>query len=651
LEFPHFFLTEDLHLIILIFFFIIIFILTYGILNISKKIFNNFKEILEILKSLNKNSFKNFITYWLFQKKVVRTTRGKFHLPIYIGIIILFFGTVIRAFDYYFYKGLVSGTSYVIFKLFMNVGGLMVLIGILVLLTIRLKLKPRELTYTWVDWLFLLGLLYIIVTGFILSGIVTIMINRPSWVDPIGYLFGILINSLVISDIETLYRILWLSHFFLAQFLIALIPWTKIGHWFYSFFNITFARKEVSSLKPIPNINEIVEKGENFGVIKLKDFSWKQKLDFLSCTFCGRCETKCPAFNSGKPLSPAKLIQNLRYALIKGREDNIVPNIINPDIIWSCTSCGACVFECPVSIHQVETIMDLRRGLVSRSENVPEQASATLNNVMRSGNTFGLSYYDRYEWVNSLIEKYGIEYAEEGKEYDYIYWLGCNISFDPSQRQNAEALIYILRKMNFKVAILREEMCCGEPIRKIGDEFTFQNNAKQIFDLLTKCKFKSLLVSCPHGYNTFKNDYSNLGYKIDVKHYVQVLYELIQEGKIKINKKVKEKLTYHDPCNLARWNNIYEEPRRVIEKFVENFEEMKRIKTNTFCCGAGGAQLFYQINIGERISKIRAKEASETGAKTLVVACPFCYSMLKGDTEELGLEIKDLAKLVAENME
>jgi Fe-S oxidoreductase/nitrate reductase gamma subunit len=651
LEFPHFFLTEDLHLIILIFFFIIIFILTYGILNISKKIFNKFKEILKILKSLNKNSFKNFITYWLFQKKVIGTTRGKFHLPIYIGIIILFFGTVIRAFDYYFYKGLVSGTSYVIFKLFMNVGGLMVLIGVLVLLTIRLKLKPRELTYTWVDWLFLLGLLYMIVTGFILSGIVTIMINRPVWVDPIGYLFGILINSLIIPDIETLYRILWLSHFFLAQFLIALIPWTKIGHWFYSFFNIIFARKEVSSLKPIPNINEIIEKGENFGVIKLKDFSWKQKLDFLSCTFCGRCETKCPAFNSGKPLSPAKLIQNLRYALIKGREDNIVPNIINPDIIWSCTACGACVFECPVSIHQVETIMDLRRGLVSRSENVPEQALATLNNVMRSGNTFGLSYYDRDEWVNSLIEKYGIEYAEEGKEYDYIYWLGCNISFDPSQRQNAEALIYILRKMNFKVAILREEMCCGEPIRKIGDEFTFQNNAKQIFDLLTKCKFKSLLVSCPHGYNTFKNDYSNLGYKIDVKHYVQVLYELIQEGKIKINKKFKERLTYHDPCNLARWNNIYEEPRKIIEKFAENFEEMKRIKTNTFCCGAGGAQLFYQINIGERISKIRAKEASETGAKTLVVACPFCYSMLKGDTEELGLEIKDLAKLVAENME
>jgi Fe-S oxidoreductase/nitrate reductase gamma subunit len=651
LEFPHFFLTEDLHLIILIFFFIIIFILTYGILNISKKIFNNFKEILEILKSLNKNSFKNFITYWLFQKKVIGTTRGKFHLLIYIGIIILFFGTVIRAFDYYFYKGLVSGTSYVIFKLFMNVGGLMVLIGILVLLTIRLKLKPRELTYTWVDWLFLLGLLYMIVTGFILSGIVTIMINRPVWVDPIGYLFGILINSLIIPDIETLYRILWLSHFFLAQFLIALIPWTKIGHWFYSFFNIIFARKEVSSLKPIPNINEIVEKGENFGVIKLEDFSWKQKLDFLSCTFCGRCETKCPAFNSGKPLSPAKLIQNLRYALIKGREDNIVPNTINPDIIWSCTACGACVFECPVLIHQVETIMDLRRGLVSRSENVPEQALATLNNVMRSGNTFGLSYYDRDEWINSLIEKYGIEYAEEGKEYDYIYWLGCNISFDPSQRQNAEALIYILRKMNFKVAILREEMCCGEPIRKIGDEFTFQNNAKQIFDLLTKCKFKSLLVSCPHGYNTFKNDYSTLGYKLDVKHYVQVLYELIQEGKIKINKKLKEKLTYHDPCNLARWNNIYEEPRRVIEKFAENFEEMKRIKTNTFCCGAGGAQLFYQINIGERISKIRAKEASETGAKTLVVACPFCYSMLKGDAEELGLEIKDLAKLVAENME
>jgi Fe-S oxidoreductase len=560
-------------------------------------------------------------------------------------------GTVIRAIDYYFYKGLVSGFSYVIFKLFMNLGGFMVLVGLLALLIIRIKIKPSELTYTWVDWLFLLGLLYMIITGFMLSGIVTIKTDRPLWVDPIGYLFGMLIISLIEANIEIFYRILWLSHLFLSQFLIALIPWTKIGHWFFSFFNIIFSRKEISLIRPILDINKLVEKGENFGVIKLKDFSWKQKLDFLSCTFCGRCETKCPAFNSGKPLSPAKLIQSLRYALIKGKEDVIVPNLIDPNIIWSCTACGACVYECPVFIHQFETILDLRRGVVSRSENVPEQALATLNNVMRSGNTFGLSYYDRDEWINSLIEKYGVEYAEEGKEYDYIYWFGCNINFDTVQRQNAEALIYILRKLNFRIAILKEEMCCGEPIRKIGDEFTFQNNAKQIFDMLSKCKYKSLLVSCPHGYNTFKNDYSTLGYKINVKHYVQLLYELIQEGKIKINKKFKERITFHDPCNLARWNNIYEEPRKILENVADNFNEMKRIKTNTFCCGAGGGQLFYQIQIGERISKIRTKEAAETGAKTLVVACPFCYSMLKGDAEEMGMEIKDLAKLVAESIE
>jgi Fe-S oxidoreductase/nitrate reductase gamma subunit len=618
---------------------------------IFKRVFNSINEFISLIKQLSLINLKNLYKYWILQKKVLKTKRGRIHLFIYIGIAILFAGTNIRAFDYYVYEGLISGTSYVIFKLFMNVGGIMLLFGIISLIIIRIKTRPRELTYNFIDWLFLGGLLYIGVTGFIMSGIVTILINRPYWVDPIGFLFGSLISLIVKNEIEPFYRILWLTHLFLSQFLIILIPWTKIGHWFYSFFNILFSRKNVSTLKPVININEKIEKGENFGVINLKDFSWKQKLDFLSCTFCGRCETKCPAFNSGKPLSPAKLIQALRKTLIEGQNDNVVPNILDADIIWSCTTCMACVYECPVLINHVETIIELRRGLISKAENIPDQATNTLNNVMRSGNTYGLSYYDREEWINMLISKYGIEYAEEGKEFDFIYWLGCNINFDQSQRENAEALIHILRKLNFRIAILKEEICCGEPIRKIGDEYTFVNNAKQIFETLSKYKFKCLILSCPHGYNTFKNDYSVLGYELNVKHYVQVLYELIEEGKLKISKKFKDEITYHDPCYLSRWNNIYEEPRKILKSVVEKINEMKRIKTNSFCCGAGGGQLFYQISSGERTSKIRVKEAAETGAKTLIVACPFCYSMLKGDAEEMGMIIKDLAKLIAESME
>lgn len=647
LSFPHFLLVEGLHIYVIALTILSSAIIIFLIFKRWKAIFHDINITNVVKLVFNKSSFRSLTTYWLFQGRVLRTPRGRMHMFIYIGIIILFIGTLIRAIDYYFAYGSISGFSYIVFKLFMNIGGLFLFIGTFYFILIRLIKRPTELTYRWDDWLFIGGLFFMSISGFVLSGIVTVVSDRPQWVDPIGSLFGLLVTN-VFSEVTVIYKYLWTIHLLLALVMIVLIPITKIGHWLYAFMNISLKEEKPTAVKPIYNILESVEHGKTFGVVGMDDFQWKQRLDFASCTRCGRCQTVCPAYESQKPLSPARLIQKLGMRIGQTNIE-VIPGIVESDEVWSCTTCGACVHECPVFINHTSTIVDLRRGLISRtSEHVPDQVYLTLNNVMRSGNPYGLSYYDRSEWLDEAVNELGIEYASEDSEYDYLYWLGCNINFDPTQRQTAKDLIRLVKIAGYKIAVLSEEICCGEPIRKLGDEVTYKIHVEKIVELLSRYKFKYLLVSCPHGYNNFKNYFSQFGYKIDVKHSTEVLREIIESGLVEVQKSDLV-VTYHDPCNLARWNDVHEDPRLVLHR-VADLKEMKRIRGGTFCCGAGGGQYFYQLNIGERISKIRVKEAKSTGASTIVVACPFCRIMLKEDAENEGLNVTDITTLVASSL-
>jgi Fe-S oxidoreductase len=358
-------------------------------------------------------------------------------------------------------------------------------------------------------------------------------------------------------------------------------------------------------------------------------------------------------------------------------DENIIGNKViqvNPEAIWSCVTCGACVYECPVTIHHLDTIIDLRRGMISTSsQEIPEDALNALYRLQQNGNPMGMNPVEKEQWFNELAQKFGDDIiAKEGEEYDYLYWIGCITSYDPRIRPVAESTIKILKDAGYKVGIPFEQGCCGEPARSIGDEALYVEYVKMNLEILSKYKFKKLLLNCPHGFNNFKNNYkkykslllkdeSTKGYadlleKLEVEHHSVVLSKLVKEGKIKPNKELNYALTYHDPCYLGRWNGIYNEPREVINNINGlRIKEMPRNRENSFCCGGGGGQLFYEIKRGERISTMRAEEASKTlgesNNKVVAVACPFCNTMFRGESGKFGFNVKDIAEILNESLE
>ncbi|RLG61951.1 iron-sulfur protein [Candidatus Geothermarchaeota archaeon] len=652
----HFLYVEDIEILVYIFTVISGAIFIYGLYRSYRRWF----------RKGEKPSFDNFWTrlynlvkYGLLQRKVVyRPFEGSMHLLIYIGFIILFIGTLIRAFEaditlkFLGYR-VVSGSSYLIYKLFLNIGGLLAIIGIIIAFIRRIFLKSENLPDTLSDYLLLLLLLIILITGFVLDGISTLA-YRYEWVNNYDFI-GLYIADLFknVENIEIIYRVTWLIHMALAIFSVGFIPYTKLYHIIVGgILNTFFSRNyHPAAFKKIENIDEIIEKGETPGALTLNDLSWKERMDYDACIKCARCTDNCPAASSGKPLSPMDLMLKMRSFIDQGiYNKELIPDYLDKDIIWSCVTCGACVYQCPLLIHHVETILDFRRGLIGKGENVPEELLEVSYNLMRYGNPMGNDPINREEFIKELVDEGLVEIAEEGSEYDYIYWIGCQSTYDPADKEIARSLLKILKKAGLKIAVLPEENCCGEPARRIGDELMFSELVKMNGEILSKYKFKRLVVNCPHGYNIFKHEYPLYGVKIEVIHHTQLLNELIRKGLVKLDSgKIDKKITYHDPCYLGRWNNIFDEPRNILKEVVKNeyLVEMRHNRERSFCCGGGGGHLFFDIKIGERISKIRMNEALETGASILAVACPYCKIMLHSEAGE-KIKVMDISEILAE---
>ncbi|MBP1357343.1 MAG: 4Fe-4S dicluster domain-containing protein [Sulfolobus sp.] len=603
---------------------------------------------------------KRMLIYGLGNKKVLHQTQGGLmHIILYIGIMGLFLATILSGIQLeitmrFFNTQFLLGPVYLGFKLMANISGILVIIGIGIALWRRIAKTYPYLPTSAQDYLILVDLLVIVATGFILDGANT-WYYRLQWIDHydlVGYEIALWLKSIYgfnYNAFAGIYTIIWLIHITLAIWSVAFIPYTKLYHMIVGgIFNTFFSRlEEPSAFKPIKDMDKRIEENKPLGALAIKDLSWKQRMDFDACIKCARCTNACPANASGKPLNPMNLIQTLKGQMHSGKyEVKLIPDVIAPQIIWSCTTCGACVEECPMLIHHVETILDLRRGVYSIGENVPQELQQVSYNIMRVGNPYGYDPLERSKFIEKLSNELGIEIAQEGKEYDYIYWLGCNASYDPNVQKVAYSLLKVLRKAGINVAILADEACCGEPARRIGDEYLFRDIVLKTTETLKRYKFKNLLVSCPHGYNNFKKEYPLYSdIKLNVVHHSQLLSQLIKEGEIKPNKRLDVIVTYHDPCYLARWNSITEDPREVIKE-VATLKEMKRVRQHTFCCGGGGGGAFYDIKIGERISKLRIKEASETGAKKVIVACPFCNIMLRAEAPTYNLEVMDIAELL-----
>lgn len=649
----HFLFVKDIEMLVYFSFILAFIIFVYGLWRSYKRWTYGGQKL--SYDHLGKRILR-FLKYGLLQRKLIyRPYEGIMHIFIYLGFLVLLVGTLLRALESDFFL-IIFGTRfltdglYFMFKFSLDIAGLIAIIGILMAFIRRLFFKSKFLPDTLEDYGILLLLIVILFSGYILDTISTIAYRLP-WIngwDPVGIALSRYFSSL--PNIIEIYRIVWTFHMVLAVFSVAFIPYTKLYHIIVGgLFNIFFSRLEhPASFKPIENLDEIIESGGIPGAGTLEELSWKERMDYDSCIKCSRCTDNCPAAESGKLLSPMDLMLKLREGMDRNiYDENLVPQYINPEIIWSCVTCGACVYQCPLLIHHVETIIDLRRNLLGKGENVPDELIQVSYNLMRYGNPMAVNPVERENFVDELVKKLGVEIAEKGKHYDYIYWMGCNTSYDPADREIGRALIKILKEADVNFAILAEEKCCGEPARRIGDELMFKELVNMNKELLSKYDFDTLIVNCPHGYNVFKHEYPQYGFKIDVIHHSQLLTKLIHEGKIKIREKVENgAITFHDPCYLGRWNGIFDEPRNVIEAASSDpLIEMPRSRERSFCCGGGGGQLFFEVKRGERISKLRMNEAISTGAKVVGVACPFCKIMLNSEATE-DIKVLDIAEIL-----
>jgi Fe-S oxidoreductase len=432
---------------------------------------------------------------------------------------------------------------------------------------------------------------------------------------------------------------------------LAYLPRSKHLHIATAALNVWFARTGPGGrLEPLSFDDESIPEDEiRFGAGTALDLTRKQVLDSFSCTECGRCQDACPAYATGKILSPKLLIMGIRDDVFAQSTDPLVPGAVPEESVWDCVTCGACVQACPVSIEHVDHIVDLRRHLVMVDSSFPSEAEPMLRDIERASNPWGRAQSERDEWAREL----GVRILEPGDPApEYLYWVGCASSFDERAKRTAEATAKLLQRAGVEFAILGpRESCTGDPARRMGNEYVFQAFAEQNVATLNEAGVRKIIANCPHCFNTLANEYPDFGGDYEVVHHSELLARLVAEGKLTPKRDEGLKITYHDSCYLARHNDVLQPPRDLVSAIGQPVE-MERSGKQTFCCGAGGAHMWME----ERASPInenRVREAAGTGAETLAVACPFCTVMLDDGVNSVGAELRvaDVATLLSEALD
>ncbi len=591
-----------------------------------------------------------------------------FHSCFFYSFLILFGTTTVVALDYDFGTSLFTGIIYIVLSLGADIAGGLILIGIAAALWRRYVMKPKTIETSFKEdtWALIL-LALIVITGFIAEAL-RISVTGDVWqsVSPVGKIIAVILYSDLDPDKgASRHAFVWWIHTLLAFGWIASIPKTKFFHILTLPANAFLSKMKPAGELERVDLEELME-DENFdpedftfGIDTTNDFTWKHRMEFDTCVSCGRCEEVCPAFSANQPLSPKYFISSIKDLIIAN--DNkvitgdsgleIVENAFDENYLWFCRTCYGCTGVCPAFINHVDRIIDIRRNEVVMKGRVPNEANRTLKTIQSLGNPFA-SQSERVEWVESL----DVKIVGPGESCDVLYWIGCLTTFDPTKHKIATDLIHILKKCDIDVGILGgAEMCCGDPCRVFGDEHNYQMAVKPQIEELNNRTFNTLLVTCPHCYNTLENEHPQFGGKYNVVHYSEFLLGLIREGKIKFDSSYKKSLTYHDPCYLGRYQKVFDDPRQVLNNvYGSSIIEMPKNRERSFCCGGGGGHFWMDIKEGERINSMRVLQAKEAGAQTIATACPYCMQMLDDGIKINNLDeemaVEDLAGLILKVM-
>ncbi len=588
---------------------------------------------------------------------------GVMHAMIFWGVTIQLIGTAILLMQMKLFVPFVElsfprGQLYLTSELMMDLAGVAILTGVLMAAFRRMILRPKALDTQWDD-VFALILLFIIpVVGFTLEG-TRLLAADPPWSNwsPVGSLAANWLADFGLKpkDAEIAHNWLIWVHAALGLILLASIPYTKMRHLFNTPLNIWLRKRKNPG---VPEKIENIEESEDLGVGKINEFRPRQLVALDACTRCGRCEDACPVTNSGSEYSPKLLIQVLRDHMLTdlvypvessetGTPD--LPERLGKQSPWACTTCGACFESCPAFVNPVEEIYDLRRYQALTSGKLPKTIADTLRHLERQGNPWGLPPEERAVWSEGL----GVRLLSAGDETDVLYYVGCALSFDARSRKAAGAFTRLLQRAGVDFGILElEETCCGDMARRMGHEYLFQVFAEQLNDTLQSIKFKRIVTQCAHCFNSLKNEYPQLGYQFPVQHSSEYLLELgiYQDPVNSDGGGLSAQVAYHDSCYLGRYNQIFEQPRKLLREARINLTEFTRNRADTFCCGGGGGHMWMESETEIRINHIRLVEAMENKAQIVATGCPYCLLMFDDAIRSKGLgediQVLDLAEIL-----
>ncbi len=654
------------------------------------------------------------LRYGIAQLRVVREAfPGIFHLFLFWGFVVLFIGTALTVLDEDFYRLItgnkfIHGGFYVVFSFMLDLFGLLALVGLGMALVRRYVMKPDRLDNQQTDASLITWIFVILLTGFLTEGarIGVVMGHKAAGYEAssfVGYGLALLFKG---GAAEVLHKLFWSVHVLASMVFIAVLPFNKGLHIFSTLANIFTRSLGPKAFTPsIPNMMERMEAGEEveMGYKKIEDLTWREILQTDACTRCGRCQDQCPAYNTGKHLSPKKFVQSVKDHWLarwaQQRDKNVEVNqgegeaaaaevgaggpyllaaeaacygcepgdaSVESVVLWDCTNCMACVNICPVFVEHVPLINQMRRELAMEFDDSEKACKDFFKNMDTNANPWGMNPSDKMTWTAEL----GVPTVFDNPDYEYLYWVGCMGGYDPRAIKIGKAFVKILQAAGVNFAVLGEmELCCGDSIRRLGNEASFQALVTMFKTTVQECEMdptfagKKVVTTCPHGFNTLKHEYPEFGFKWEVVHHTELLDQLLKSGKIKLKGGNGHTAVLHDSCFLARYNDIIDEPRDVLKAAGYKMVEVPRSGDLTFCCGGGGGRAWleehYEPEKGiNRINFNRTDELMDAGADTIIAACPLCMMMFDEATKRTECEDKmscirllDIAEAVAEKLD